>query len=138
MLPGQTKAGQQNVTKIILLAFVNLIVPKDGAKCQKETSNPKAGGQFFEQNIMLSSSIRCDQTHKCHLYNFGHTLLRYLSQTQMFQQTHFGLLTISSCLAAALGKGKILTIIKYQDTFFDPARVRLKCLTNANPFVHKV
>ncbi len=30
-LPGQAKAGQQNVTKIILIAFVNLIVPKDGA-----------------------------------------------------------------------------------------------------------
>jgi hypothetical protein len=38
-------------------------------------------GQFVEQMLMLSSSFRCDQIYKYNIYDFGHTLLCYLSWT---------------------------------------------------------
>jgi len=41
-------------------------------------------GQFVESMLMHSSSFRCDQIYNCQIYNFGHTLLCYLS----LQQTH--------------------------------------------------
>jgi hypothetical protein len=44
-------------------------------------SKPKTRGQFFDQKLMLSPIFRCYQTHNCHRYNFGHTLLRYLNRT---------------------------------------------------------
>ena len=38
-------------------------------------------GQFVEQKFMLSSNFSCDQIYKIERYDFGHTLLRYLSLT---------------------------------------------------------
>jgi hypothetical protein len=38
-------------------------------------------GRFVEQKLMLNSSFRCDQIHDCQRYDFGHTLLCYLSLT---------------------------------------------------------
>ncbi len=35
---------------------------------------------------MLSSSFRCDQIYKYEKYDFGHTLLCYLSRTYMFNK----------------------------------------------------
>jgi hypothetical protein len=42
-------------------------------------SNSVAGS--LNKRVMLSSSFRCDQIYKYKIYNFGHTLLCYLSQT---------------------------------------------------------
>ena len=53
----------QSVTKIVLLHH---------------------SGRFVEQKLVLSSSFRCDQSHICHCYDLGHTLLCYFSQTWMF------------------------------------------------------
>jgi len=41
-------------------------------------------GGFIEQKLMLSSSLRCDQSHDSNSYEYGHTLLCYLRQTWMF------------------------------------------------------
>jgi len=49
-------------------------------------SNSISRGRFVEQKLMLSSNFRCDQIHNCHWYDLGHTLLWYLSQTQMFNK----------------------------------------------------
>ncbi len=38
-------------------------------------------GRFVEQKLMLSSSFRCDPIYKYERYDFGHTLLCYLSPT---------------------------------------------------------
>ncbi len=35
----------------------------------------------LNKRLMLSLSFRCDQIYKYEKYNFGHTLLRYLSPT---------------------------------------------------------
>jgi len=35
----------------------------------------------LNKRLMLSSSFMCDQIYKYKIYNFGHTLLCYLSQT---------------------------------------------------------
>jgi hypothetical protein len=40
---------------------------------------PVAG--LLNKRLMLSSSFRCDQIYKYEIYNFGHTLLCYLSPT---------------------------------------------------------
>jgi len=41
-------------------------------------------GRFVEQIVMLSLSFRCNQIYKCQRYDyFGHTLLCYLSPTQV-------------------------------------------------------
>jgi hypothetical protein len=44
-------------------------------------SNGKTCGRFVEQKLMLSSNFRCDQIYKNERYDFGHTLLCYLSPT---------------------------------------------------------
>jgi hypothetical protein len=41
----------------------------------------RSRGRFIGQRLMLSSSFRCDQIYKYELYDFGHTLLCYLSRT---------------------------------------------------------
>jgi hypothetical protein len=41
--------------------------------------SPEAG--LLKKRLMLSSSFRCDQIHKYEIYDFDHTLLRYLSRT---------------------------------------------------------
>jgi hypothetical protein len=45
---------------------------------------PEAG--LLNIRHMLSLSFRCDQIYKNEIYNFGHTLLCYLSQTLMFNE----------------------------------------------------
>ncbi len=42
-------------------------------------NNSEAG--LLNKRLMLSSSFRCDQIYKYMLYDFGHTLLCYLSRT---------------------------------------------------------
>ncbi len=42
--------------------------------------------RFVERKLMISSSLRCDQSQKCHRYVFGHTLLCYLSWTRMLNK----------------------------------------------------
>jgi hypothetical protein len=66
-------------------------------------------GQFVEQKFMLlNSNFRCYQIHNCQRYDFGNTLLRYLSPTLMFNKpnSETGLLNKSLCLAPALGVTK--------------------------------
>ncbi len=48
-----------------------------------------------EQKLMLSSNFRCCQIHSCHIYESGHTLLCYLSPTQMFNKPA----SVSYCIA---------------------------------------
>ncbi len=36
---------------------------------------------LLNKRLMLSSSFRCDQIYKYDIYDFGHTLLCYLSRT---------------------------------------------------------
>ncbi len=52
-------------------------------KC-KLTQETEAG--LLNKSLMLSSSFRCDQSYKYELYDFGHTLLCYLSRTLMFNK----------------------------------------------------
>jgi hypothetical protein len=47
--------------------------------------------RFVEQMLMLSSSFRRDQIYKCQRYNFGHTLICYLSPDLMFNKPTSGL-----------------------------------------------
>ncbi len=63
---------------------------------------------FVEQMLMLSSSLRCDQIYVHQRYDFGHTLLYYLSLTWMFNQPALEtcLLNKCSCLARALSVTK--------------------------------
>jgi hypothetical protein len=57
---------------VIMLSVVmlNVVAP---------TYDPVAGS--LNKRLMLSSSFRCDQIYKYETYNFGHTLLCYLSPT---------------------------------------------------------
>jgi hypothetical protein len=45
----------------------------------KNVNKPMAGS--LNKRLMLSSSFRCDQIYMYEIYNFGHTLLCYLSPT---------------------------------------------------------
>ncbi len=45
-------------------------------------------GQFVEQKIILSSSLKCDQIYKSQRYDFGPKLLYCLIQTFGVQKTH--------------------------------------------------
>jgi hypothetical protein len=38
-------------------------------------------GRFVERKLMLSSNFKCYQLHDCKRYDFGHTLLCYISPT---------------------------------------------------------
>ncbi len=44
-----------------------------------EGEGPETG--LLNKRLMLSTSFRCDQIYKYEIYNFGHTLLCYLSWT---------------------------------------------------------
>jgi len=48
--------------------------------------------------LMLSSSFRCCQIHKRHKYDFGHTLLCFLSRTWMFNKPTSGSLLLDTAL----------------------------------------
>ncbi len=41
----------------------------------------QAEAGLLNKGLMLSSSFRCDQIYKYEIYNFGHTMLCYLSRT---------------------------------------------------------
>ncbi len=74
------------MTKYIAMIAVNFVTPKATAKQELLFNKLASGlrGQFVEQKLMLSSSFRRDQIYKDERYNFGHTLLCYLSRTWMF------------------------------------------------------
>ena len=69
-------------------------------------------GLLNKRLIMLSLSFRCDQIYMYEICDFGHTLLCYLSQTQMFDKfsPQANLLNESSCLAPPLGVTKNIII----------------------------
>ncbi len=48
----------------------------------------KTYGRFVDQKLMLSTSFSHDQIHNCRKYDFGHTLLSYLSPTWTFNKIH--------------------------------------------------
>ncbi len=50
----------------------------------------KAWGGFVEQKLVLSCYFRCDQIYNSQIYEFGHTLLCYLSLTWMFNKPASG------------------------------------------------
>ncbi len=76
------------MTKYIAMIVVNLVTPKATAKQELLFNKLASGlrGQFVEQKLMLSSSFRRDQIYKYERYDFGHTVLCYLSQTWMFNK----------------------------------------------------
>jgi hypothetical protein len=37
-----------------------------------------------EQELELSSNLKCDHNHKCQRYDYGHIVLCYLSRTLIF------------------------------------------------------
>ncbi len=98
-------------------------------------------GHFVEQKLSLSCSFRCDQIYN-NCYNvFGHTLLRYLSQTLMFNKptsaSEVGLLNIKSYLSSTTKCDKIISVTimhlvtpkagaKHELSFNEPASNELK------------
>jgi hypothetical protein len=48
--------------------------------------NLRPWDRFVEQNLMLSSSFRCDQIYNCQSYDFDHALFCYLSLTLMYNK----------------------------------------------------
>jgi hypothetical protein len=65
-------------------------------KISTKSAFDKVTGRFVEQKLKLSSNFRCDQNYKNERYDFGHTLLCYLSPTWMFNKptSEVGLLNI--------------------------------------------
>ncbi len=111
-------AATLGVTKFIMLSTMNLVTLcllfKSNLKVQQ--TNLMSRGWFIEQKFMLSSSFRCSPIHNCHKYDFGHTLLCYLSRTQMFnkptsEQAEASLLNKSSCSAPTSGVTKFKRFI---------------------------
>ncbi len=49
-------------------------------------NKPTSEASLLNKGLMLSSSFRCDQIYMYKTYDFGHTLLCYLSRTQMFNK----------------------------------------------------
>jgi hypothetical protein len=47
---------------------------------------PPSWARFVEQKLALSSSFRCDQIRNRNRYDFGPTLLSYLSRTWKFNK----------------------------------------------------
>jgi hypothetical protein len=87
---------------------------------------------FVEQVLVLSSSFRHHQIHKCQRYNFGRTLLYNLSQTQVFNKPTLvpGLLNKCLCLARALGVTKFTNVRDITLVALScAAYVRLRCST---------
>ncbi len=71
-------------------------------------SQAEAGS--FKQKLMLSSSFRCYQIHNCHRNDFGHTLLCYLSWTDVFNKSTSCLLNKGSCLSTTLSVTKFINM----------------------------
>ncbi len=53
---------------------------------QLNNNDKSAEAGLLNTRLMLSSSFRCDQIYKYELYDFGNTLLCYLSRTKMFNK----------------------------------------------------
>ncbi len=83
---------------------------------------------FVEQKFVLSSSFRCDQSHYCHKYEFGRSLLYYSSQTKVFNNptSEASLLNKSSCFSLTKLTNVIDTTLV---TLCCPTQVRFSCST---------
>jgi len=68
-------------THLISLTIMNLVTPKVGAEHKLLFNKLASEAGLLNKRLMLSSSFRCDQIHKYEKYDFGHTLLCYLSRT---------------------------------------------------------
>jgi hypothetical protein len=77
LVVGFTKSDLGRTTK----CDPNHISDSAGAKLELNMNISSSKGQFVDQMLMLSCSFRCDQISDSHCYEFGHTLLRYLSLT---------------------------------------------------------
>ncbi len=69
------------------MIVIILVTPKAGAKDELFSTNRL---QFVEQMFMLSSSVGCDPNFKYERCDFGHTLLCYLSLSNMFHKPTSG------------------------------------------------
>ncbi len=70
------------VTKFIIATDTILVILCSATlKSDLNVQQTHLRGRFVEQKLVLSSSFRCDQIFKDESYNFGHTLLCYLSRT---------------------------------------------------------
>jgi hypothetical protein len=49
-------------------------------------NEPATEAGLLNKRLMLSLSFRCDQIYKFELYDSGHTLLCFLSRTEMFNK----------------------------------------------------
>jgi len=76
-----------DVTKLITLIQAHFVVLLNS---DLEVKQIGFWGQFAEQKLVLSSNFRCDQIYKNGGYDFGHTLLCYLSLTKMFNKPTTG------------------------------------------------
>jgi hypothetical protein len=66
-------------TFVLLISGGSTLVDSSNCNPKLKGLGPEAG--LLNKRLMLSSSFRCDQIYKYDLYDFGHTLLCYLSQT---------------------------------------------------------
>jgi hypothetical protein len=69
---GRTQAPLQSVAKFIAIFVTNLVTPKPAAMFKLS---------FVNQKFELMCSFRCDQAKYNHCFEFGHTLLCFLSAT---------------------------------------------------------
>jgi hypothetical protein len=81
-------------------------------KSDSEAQQTHLWSWCVDQRLMLSSSFSSVQIYENKRYDFGHTLLYYLSRTQMFNKTtpEASLLIKGSCLAPALGMNKSIIV----------------------------
>ncbi len=70
------------------MTIINVVTPKASAKHDLLFNKPAS------VCLMLGSSFRCDQIHKCQIYDFGHTLLCFLCLTMMFNKPTSSFLSI--------------------------------------------
>ena len=82
-------AAALGVTKIITIIVTYWVTLFVLLKSDLDVQRIHLRGRFVEQKLMVSSSFRCYQIHNCHRLDFGHTLLCYLSRTQMFKNPLF-------------------------------------------------
>jgi len=73
----------------------------------------KAETGLLNKTLMLSTSFRCDQIYKYEIYNFGHTLLCYLSRTYMFNKP-----TSGDCYQAISYSSLLLLSFKNEEVIY--------------------
>ncbi len=91
-------------TSVLITAVKSLVAQTLGAKQHNIRQNCRQTlnwGRFVEQKLILSSNFRCYQIHSCQRYDFGHTLLCYLSLTWLFNKPTSGASNFSSNSAVA-------------------------------------